>query len=166
MKCSRCGHEDTKVLESRLSNEGKCVRRRRSCLACNYRFTTYEMEEEFSLQVLKKNNSYDEFSREKLIRSIATACRKRKIPIERIEQIVVEIESQLKTEGERTVPSTRIGDLVMAKLYQTDAVAYVRFASIYKDFKDPNEFMRELQALQQDKGSKVRPATPGSTLPH
>lgn len=148
MKCPRCQNDDTKVLESRLSHEGRSVRRRRSCLGCNHRFTTYEKEEELTFQVKKKDDRFEEFSRTKLIKAISTACRKRPIPIDQIETMVAAIELQLRSDGERVIPSQKIGDLVMEKLYETDHVAYVRFASIYKDFKDPNEFMRELQSLK------------------
>ena len=147
MKCPRCAHGDTKVLESRLSQEGHSVRRRRNCQGCLYRFTTYEKEEELTFQVRKKDNRFEEFARSKLIKAITTACRKRQIPIDKIESIVGSVEFKLREEGERVVSSKRIGDLVMERLKQTDHVAYVRFASIYKDFKDPEEFMKELQAL-------------------
>ena len=147
MKCPRCGHSDTKVLESRLSQEGHSVRRRRNCLGCHYRFTTYEKEEELTFQVRRKDNRFEEFTRGKLIKSISTACRKRKIPIDTIESLVSSVEFKLREDGERVVSSSKIGDLVMERLRQTDHVAYVRFASIYKDFKDPEQFVRELEAL-------------------
>ncbi len=149
MKCPRCSYSDTKVRESRLSNEGHSVRRRRVCLECHYRFTTYEEEEVFSFQVRKKDNRFEEFSRSKLIKAIVTACRKRQIPIDRIEAVVSAIEFKLREDGDRVVASSRVGDLVMQKLREIDHVAYVRFASIYKDFKDPEEFLKELKALQQ-----------------
>lgn len=147
MKCPRCAHSDTKVLESRLSQEGYSVRRRRNCLGCHYRFTTYEKEEELTFQVRKKDGRFEEFTRGKIISAITTACRKRLIPIDQIESLVSSVEFKLREEGDRVVSSSRIGDLVMESLKQTDHVAYVRFASIYKDFKDPEEFMRELQTL-------------------
>lgn len=147
MKCPRCGHNDTKVLESRLSHEGHSVRRRRNCLDCRYRFTTYEKEEELTFQVRKKDNRFEEFSRSKVIKAISTACRKRQIPLDQIEALVGAIEFKLREEGDRVVTSSKIGDLVMDKLRLMDHVAYVRFASIYKDFKDPEQFMRELKSL-------------------
>ena len=158
MKCPKCAFLDTKVLESRLTDEGRTMRRRRACLSCNYRFTTYEKEEEVILQVRKKDGRFEEFSREKVIRAVATACRKRSIPIEQIENIVHAIESQLKADGERAIPSKRIGDLVMERLRSLDHVAYVRFASIYKEFKDPEEFMLELRNLKS-RGEPRRGAT-------
>lgn len=147
MKCPRCSHSDTKVLESRLSQEGQSVRRRRSCQSCHYRFTTYEKEEEITFQVRKKDNRFEEFARGKLIKAIATACRKRQIPIDQIEAIVASVEFRLREEGDKVVSSNKIGDLVMERLKETDHVAYVRFASIYKDFKDPREFIKELETL-------------------
>lgn len=147
MKCSKCLIGDTKVLESRLGHEGKSVRRRRSCQNCGHRFTTYEKEEELTIQVHKKDGHYEDFSREKVIIAISTACRKRAVPIEKIETIAAEIEAKLREDGERQVSSQKIGDIIMAELKKIDKVAYVRFASIYKDFKDPEEFMRELEAL-------------------
>lgn len=148
MKCPRCAHSDTKVLESRLSHEGHSVRRRRTCLGCHYRFTTYEKEEELTFQVRKKDNRFEEFSRSKLVRAISTACRKRQIPLDQIEALVGSIEFKLREEGERIIASSKIGDLVMQKLRDTDHVAYVRFASIYKDFKDSEQFLKELQNLK------------------
>jgi transcriptional repressor NrdR len=149
--CPRCGNSDTKVLESRLSHEGHSIRRRRSCQNCYHRFTTYEKEEELSLQIRKKDNRFEEFNREKLTKAIATACRKRPIPIEQIETMVADIEMRLRAEGEQVVPSKAIGDLVMEALSKADHVAYVRFASIYKDFKDPAEFAKELESLREKK---------------
>jgi transcriptional repressor NrdR len=116
-------------------------------MSCHYRFTTYEKEEELTFQVRKKDNRFEEFARSKLIKAITTACRKRNIPIEQIETLVASVEFKLREDGDRVIPSKKIGDLVMERLRQTDHVAYVRFASIYKDFKDPEEFMRELEAL-------------------
>jgi transcriptional repressor NrdR len=155
MYCPTCGFLDTKVLESRLTDEGRTMRRRRVCLSCNYRFTTYEKEEEVILQVQKKDGRFEEFSREKLIRAIATACRKRGIPIIQVESLVQGIEQAFKTGGERIVHSKKIGDLVMQKLKELDHVAYVRFASIYKEFKSAEEFVAELQNLE-DPAKKSR----------
>ena len=149
MKCPKCADNETKVLESRLCHEGLSVRRRRQCLACNYRFTTYEKEEVLNFQIRKKDNRYEDFSAEKLVKAISMACTKRLIPIERIETIVADIEAKLKAEGDRTVTSQHIGDIVMGRLQEIDHVAYVRFASIYKDFKDPEEFISELNMLRK-----------------
>lgn len=149
MRCPKCGESDTKVIESRIHNEGRSVRRRRACSSCQHRFTTYEKEEELTLQVKKRDGTYDSFDRGKIISSLALACRKRNISIEQIESFVASIEAQLRSNGDRTVDSKKIGDLVMKKLRQTDHVAYVRFASIYKDFKDPEEFLKELRELKE-----------------
>ncbi|SMF69745.1 transcriptional regulator NrdR [Pseudobacteriovorax antillogorgiicola] len=148
MKCPKCDQRDTKVLESRISNEGRSVRRRRVCTKCHHRFTTYEKQEELTLQVKKRDGTFDVFNREKIISALSMACRKRNISIDQIESMVAGIEAHLRGNGERTVTSQKIGDLVMKKLRQTDHVAYVRFASIYKDFKDPEEFLRELKDLK------------------
>ena len=153
MKCPKCEDNETKVLESRLCHEGLSVRRRRQCLACNYRFTTYEKEEVLAFQIRKKDNRYEDFSAEKLVKAISMACTKRLIPIEKIETLVADIEAKLKAEGDRTVTTQHIGDIVMDKLRGIDHVAYVRFASIYKDFKDPQEFISELNMLRKN-GSK------------
>ena len=151
MRCPKCGEGDTKVLESRISNDGRSVRRRRACNSCQHRFTTYEKEEELTLQVKKRDGTYDVFNREKIISALSMACRKRNISMEQIESIVASIEAQLRGAGDRTVKSKKIGDLVMKRLRQTDHVAYVRFASIYKDFKDPEEFLKELKELKDAK---------------
>lgn len=148
MKCSKCLIGETKVLESRLGHEGKSVRRRRVCQDCEHRFTTYEKEEELCVQVMKKDGRFEDFSRDKVIVAITTACRKRKIPIEKIETIAAQIESNLREVGDRQVSSQKIGDSIMLELKKIDKVAYVRFASIYKDFKDPKEFVRELETLE------------------
>lgn len=161
MKCPKCDYLDTKVLESRVSVDGRSIRRRRACLKCHHRFTTYEKEEELILQVKKKDGSFDEFSREKIIRAITMACRKRQISMDQIEAMVTAIEAQLRSEGDRVIQSSKIGDLVMKKLRQTDHVAYVRFASIYKDFKDPEEFVRELRGLKTNRETP----TPGNNTP-
>lgn len=147
MKCSKCLTGETKVLESRLGHEGKSVRRRRACQNCEHRFTTYEKEEELTIQVKKKDGRFEEFSREKVVLAISTACRKRSIPLEKIETIVAHIEAKVREKGEREVLSQKIGDIIMEELKKIDKVAYVRFASIYKDFKDAKEFMKELEAL-------------------
>lgn len=148
MKCARCGEGDTKVLESRLSQDGFSVRRRRACNKCQHRFTTYEKEEELTLQVKKRDGRFDIFDREKIISALSMACRKRQISMDQIEQIVCGIEAELRSSSSRIIPSQKIGDLVMTKLRATDHVAYVRFASIYRDFKDPEEFVRALKELK------------------
>jgi transcriptional repressor NrdR len=136
------------VLESRLSHEGRAVRRRRSCTACNYRFTTYEKEEAFAFSVAKKDGRIEPYSREKVMRSIQTACQKRPVTFEQIDSLITGMERAIQEAGERTVPTQKIGDLLMNGLHRLDKVAYVRFASVYKDFKDPSEFMNEVEALR------------------
>lgn len=147
MKCPQCSFEDTKVLESRLSHEGRSVRRRRSCVACNYRFTTYEKEEDFIFEIRKRDGRIELYQRDKAIRSIQVACQKRPIGVEKIESLLDQIERQIQDQGERVVPSVVLGALILQRLHELDKVAYVRFASVYKDFKDPVEFMRELESL-------------------
>jgi len=147
MYCPKCQFDDTKVIESRLSHEGRSVRRRRCCIKCNYRFTTYEKEEDIPLQVRKKDESFEAFSRAKMVKAIQAACIKRPVSPADIESVVAEIERVLQEEGDRVIPSRRIGDLTMESLKRLDHVAYVRFASIYKDFKDPAEFRTELESL-------------------
>ncbi len=151
MKCPKCGFEDTKVLESRLSDAGRSVRRRRSCFDCNYRFTTYEKEEVFIFSIVKKDGRVEPYVREKVFRSIQTACQKRPITYEQIDAMVGRLEKQIQESGERTVASQKIGDLVMENLHGFDKIAYVRFASVYKDFKDPSEFMHEIRSLGKDR---------------
>jgi len=149
MRCPKCRHEHTKVLESRLSFEGKNVRRRRSCLDCNYRFTTYEKEEELSFQIQKKDGRFEPYSRDKLIRGIQVACQKRPIAPLDIETLVNRVERMVLETGERAITSAVLGDHVMRELHEIDHVAYVRFASVYKDFKDPEEFLNTLRTLKQ-----------------
>lgn len=147
MKCPQCAFEDTKVLESRLSHEGRSVRRRRSCVQCNHRFTTYEKEEEFSFQIIKKDGRVEPYLRAKATMSLQIACSKRPISMVQIEEMLDRLERTIQELGERTVPSQKLGDMIMEKLHEMDKVAYVRFASVYKDFKDPDEFLAELKGL-------------------
>jgi transcriptional repressor NrdR len=147
--CPKCAFDDTKVLESRLSDGGRAVRRRRSCIACNHRFTTYEKEEVFAFSIVKKDGRIEPFQRDKMFRSIQTACQKRPVTYEQIDHLIAKIERQVQETGERTVDSQLIGDLIMRNLHEMDKVAYVRFASVYKDFQDPEEFMSEIQRLNK-----------------
>ena len=148
MRCPGCGHEDTRVLESRLSYEGRAVRRRRSCPECNYRFTTYEQEEAFVFQIKKRDGRVESYHREKALRSIQVACQKRPVTIDHIESLLGRIERNIQDAGERVVASEKLGGMVLEALTVLDKVAYVRFASVYKDFKDTEQFMRELNAIQ------------------
>lgn len=147
MHCPNCSNEDTKVIESRLSLEGRSVRRRRSCLKCNHRFTTYEKEEDIPMQVEKKDGTFEPFVRQKIVDAIQAACIKRPVSITDIELVVAKIEKVLMEKNARSITSRTIGDLTMDYLRSIDHVAYVRFASIYKDFKDPQEFKAELDSL-------------------
>lgn len=148
MRCPGCGHDDTRVLESRLSHEGRAVRRRRSCPECNYRFTTYEQEEAFVFQIKKRDGRIEPYHRDKALRSIQVACQKRPVSIDQIEGLLARIERNIQDAGERVVASEKLGGLILESLTALDKVAYVRFASVYKDFKDTEQFMRELSAIQ------------------
>ncbi len=147
MKCPFCGHEDDKVIDSRASSDGNAVRRRRECLKCGKRFTTYEFVEEMSLMVVKKDGRRQPYDRKKILVGLQKACEKRPISSEKIEEVVSEIERELYRKFDREVSSTDIGELIMDKLAELDEVAYVRFASVYRQFKDVNQFMSELKGL-------------------
>lgn len=147
MKCPKCTNDDTKVLESRISHEGRSVRRRRECNSCAHRFTTYEKEEMFVFSIRKKDNRVEPYQRAKIMGAVQTACQKRPVSQEQLEMLIASVEKTIQENGERTVPSKKLGDLVMQSLNQLDKVAYVRFASVYKDFKDPLEFMQEIDSL-------------------
>lgn len=147
MKCPYCDYSGTKVLDSRPANENKSIRRRRECESCSRRFTTFEMIEETPLIVIKKGGSREEFSRDKILRGLIRACEKRPVPVERLEVIVSEVEKELRTTAQAEVDSSEIGSLVMKQLYPVDEVAYVRFASVYRQFKDIDMFMKELSSL-------------------
>ena len=147
MKCPFCNHPGTKVLDSRSANENKSIRRRRECEKCLKRFTTFEMVEETPLFVIKKDGSREEFKREKVLRGLIRACEKRPVSLERLEAIVSEVEKQLRNTASTEVNSRDIGEIVMSELYTVDEVAYVRFASVYRQFKDIQMFMKELTEL-------------------
>jgi transcriptional repressor NrdR len=147
MRCPFCKKDNDKVIDSRSANAGATVRRRRECLACSKRFTTYEKVEEITLYVIKKDGRRDVFDREKIKRGLLTACKKRPVSLQTIEDIVNRIEIELYEKYDREVKSTKIGDLVMRELKAIDHVAYVRFASVYREFKDVGEFMRELKPM-------------------
>ncbi|MFA5689524.1 MAG: transcriptional regulator NrdR [Kiritimatiellales bacterium] len=147
MKCPKCEHREDKVIDSREVREGASIRRRRLCLNCGLRFTTYEEIMRAAMQVIKRDGRREEFSREKLINSLVIACQKRPISIQQIDQIAGSIITQIEAEYEREVPSTAIGTKVMALLEKLDEVAYVRFASVYRRFKDVSQFMNEAERL-------------------
>jgi len=151
MKCPYCSHLESKVVDSRPSDEGNSIRRRRECLECHKRFTTYETMESLPLVVIKKDGSRQSFDRDKLLGSMLKSCEKRTVPLAKLEEIATEIEQTLQNEMEREVSSSVIGELVMAKLKEVDEVAYVRFASVYRQFKDISTFMAELNKLLADK---------------
>ena len=147
MKCPYCGFLDSKVIETRTVEETNSIRRRRECLECQQRFTTYEKVESIPLVIIKKNKTRETFDREKVLAGIITACQKRPVTAAQMDNMVDEIEQQLLNSLEREVPSSTIGELVMQKLKEVDEVAYVRFASVYRQFKDINTFMAELKKL-------------------
>ncbi|MGB2599982.1 MAG: transcriptional regulator NrdR [Candidatus Omnitrophota bacterium] len=145
MRCPFCGSMDDKVIDSRLSGEGANIRRRRECLKCEKRFTTYEYVEEAPLMVVKRDSTRQRFDREKIKSGITKACEKRPISMEKIDEIVDEVEREAHKKTDREIKSTAIGNLIMEKLYNIDEVAYVRFASVYRRFKDVSHFKKELE---------------------
>ena len=151
MKCNYCGCLDSKVIDSRMSEDGTSIRRRRECIACGKRFTTYEIIETVPIIVVKKDKSREAFDRVKLFNGMLRACEKRPVSIAQIETVVSEIEQELQNSLDREVTSVRIGEMAMEKLKGLDEVAYVRFASVYRQFKDINTFMEELAKLLGEK---------------
>jgi transcriptional repressor NrdR len=147
MKCPFCRTLENKVIDSRLSKEGDVIRRRRECLDCQRRFTTYERVEEILPLVVKKNGSREPFDRNKIMAGLKKACEKRPISIDVIEEVTDSIERHFQDIGEKEIPSTAIGEMVMKALYQLDDVAYVRFASVYRQFKDITQFIEEVREL-------------------
>ena len=147
MKCPVCGYIESKVLDSRPAEEYASIRRRRECQQCQKRFTTYEVVETIPLMVIKKDQRRESFDRNKLLRGIIRACEKRSVSEEQINKIARDIEIQLQNQLQPEVPSFRIGELVMESLKEIDEVAYVRFASVYREFKDINTFMNELKLM-------------------
>lgn len=152
MKCPFCGNEDTRVLDSRQVEEGTAIRRRRECDRCMRRFTTYEKYEDTPLIVVKKDGSREEFSRTKVTAGMLKACEKRPIPTEKIEEAAYEVEKALRNRHEREVLSYEVGEAVIEKLFQLDEVAYIRFASVYREFTDVQRFMQELNELVKRRG--------------
>ncbi|EZH66758.1 transcriptional regulator NrdR [Bacillaceae bacterium JMAK1] len=149
MRCPVCHSNGTRVLDSRPHNEARSIRRRRECERCSHRFTTYEIVEETPMLIVKKDGNREEFSRDKMLRGLIRACEKRPVPLERLDKIVSDVERELRGGSEREVPSGRIGELVMEHLSHVDEVAYVRFASVYRQFKDINVFIDELKELMK-----------------
>lgn len=150
MRCPSCGYAESKVVDSRPSEDGTAIRRRRECLSCGTRFTTYERLGDSPLIVVKADGSSEAFDRTKLMRGLLIACAKRPISPEQIDAIVDGIESDLRSNGDNRVSSKELGNMVMARLAKLDDVAYIRFASVYKDFKNVQEFERALEAIRHD----------------
>ena len=151
MKCPYCAFLESKVVDSRPADEGASIRRRRECLSCHKRFTTYETMESLPLMVVKKDGSRQSFDRSKVMSGLIRACEKRPVSYQTLEHTVTEIEQTLQSQADHEVSSAEIGELVMDRLKKLDEVAYVRFASVYRQFKDINTFMTELTKLLEDK---------------
>ena len=149
MRCPFCAFEESKVIDSRPTDEGERIRRRRECLSCQRRFTTYEMIESLPIIVIKKDKTRQAFSREKILNGMVRACEKRPVSLETLEHAIDDIETEIQNSLDREVSSEKIGELVMKKLSEIDEVAYVRFASVYRQFRDINTFMEELNKLLQ-----------------
>jgi transcriptional repressor NrdR len=154
MKCPFCTDFDNKVVDSRLSGESDVIRRRRECLGCGRRFTTYERVEDILPMVIKKDNRREPFDRNKILSGIQTACQKRPVPVAVMEEIVERIEKSFQEKGDKEIKSSTIGETVMLELHDLDEVAYVRFASVYRSFKDINEFMDELKDMLEEEESR------------
>ena len=151
MKCPYCGNPDTRVIDSRPAEDGSSIRRRRSCDTCGKRFTTYEKVETIPLIVIKKDNNREQYDRGKIEKGILQACYKRPVPAEVIRKTVEQIETEIFNREEKEIPSKVIGEIVMHKLKDLDEVAYVRFASVYREFKDVNTFVEELKSILDKK---------------
>lgn len=158
MKCPFCSSLESKVVDSRLAKEETSIRRRRECLDCKSRFTTYERVEEVELLIIKKDGVREAFDRSKILGGMIKACEKRPISMDVIESFVSSLEREFQERGDREVDSREIGERVINKLYEIDEVAYVRFASVYRSFKDVNQFMSELKDLLKDKGEENKSA--------
>ena len=151
MKCPYCGFRESKVVDSRPAEEGTSIRRRRECIECGRRFTTYEIVESLPLVVVKRDGSRQSFDRRKVLDSMLRACEKRTVPLGRLEQMAAEIEQNLQNSLEKEITTDMVGEQVMEKLREADEVAYVRFASVYRQFKDIHTFMAELAKLLEEK---------------
>jgi len=149
MRCPSCSHLEDRVIDSRSTKEGRAIRRRRECIGCGNRFTTYEYVENASVVVVKRDGKREPFSREKVIAGLSRACEKRPVSLSQIEEIVDRVETEIQRLAPGEVESKVIGELLMTELQQLDEVAYVRFASVYRHFKDVNEFLDEIQGLVQ-----------------
>jgi transcriptional repressor NrdR len=147
MKCPYCGEIDNKVIDSRLSKDASVIRRRRECIVCNRRFTTYEHIEEIPIMIIKKDGRREVFNREKVRAGLKKACEKRNISVNVIEEAIDNLERDLRETGEKEIPASFVGEKIMTMLHGLDDVAYVRFASVYREFKDVNDFVAELKTL-------------------
>ena len=147
MKCPYCNNPDTRVIDSRPAEDGSCIRRRRSCDICGKRFTTYEKVETIPLTVIKKDNTREQYNRSKIEDGVLRACHNRPVSVNQINQLIDEVETEIFNMEEKEIPSSVIGELVMDKLKDLEAVAYVRFASVYREFKDVNSFVEELKKV-------------------
>ena len=161
MKCPFCSHPEDKVVDSRESKEHQSIRRRRECLSCQRRFTTYERVQSAALQVVKRDSRREDFNRDKLATSMRAACAKRPLPIGAIDKIVEEIETELQRLGRAEVPSSLIGELAMERLKKADRVAYIRYASVYRDFADIDNFREEIETLMASRENR----SPSAQLP-
>jgi transcriptional repressor NrdR len=151
MKCPFCGDLDNKVIDSRVSKDGSVIRRRRECVECSRRFTTYEHIEEIPIMIIKKDGRREVFSREKVRSGMQRACQKLDISMNVIEDFIDDLERDLRETGEKEIPSREVGEKVMAKLHTLNDIAYVRFASVYREFKDVNDFVSELKSLLSER---------------
>ncbi len=156
MRCPYCGHLEDRVVDSREAQDGQATRRRRECLGCARRFTTYERIEDVLPQVVKKDGRREAFDRAKIVDGVATACQKRPVSAEQIEALVSSVERQVQETGEREIRTSAIGEAVMQRLRELDEVAYVRFASVYRAFRDVGEFMSELETFAKNAGGQER----------
>jgi len=151
MRCTSCQYNGTKVIDSRPVDDNKAIRRRRECESCSFRFTTFEKVEEMPLIVVKKDGSREEFSHEKVLRGLIRACEKRPVPLTELEELVFNIEKELRRKGNAEVKSEEVGEMVMERLAKIDEVSYVRFASVYRQFKDISVFLDEMRDLLEAK---------------
>ncbi|PWB70943.1 transcriptional regulator NrdR [candidate division GN15 bacterium] len=163
MRCPQCGHEEDKVVDSRPSQDGRAIRRRRECLKCGGRYTTYEYVEQSALTVLKSDERREPFDRNKVLHGIKLACNKRPVSVKQMESMVDAIEAEIHSTGRNEIPSAEIGEMVIARLREVDEVAYIRFASVYRDFQDMNEFLAEMNKLRRRKPTS--PGKPNATEP-
>ena len=152
MTCPFCGHREDRVIDSRESKEGAVIRRRRECLKCERRFTTYERSDEIPYMVVKRDGRREKFDRQKVLEGLLKACQKRPVPMAKLAEVVDEVESKLADSPDREISTTAVGELVMERLGTLDKIAYVRFASVYRDFQDIEAFLAELKDLLQKRG--------------